>query len=448
LIVPNLQQQRLAICFVVVLLAASFISAATRKSAVEEFAYLQKIAASAQKSGDHKTRLQSILSMVKLLNGAPDAVEASAEAYAEAGDTEHSLAALTSFADLGQADDNLLQGKNKNFASLEKLPEYQRMLDRFRANEKAISLAEKVFVIPDAGLLAEDIDYDPATKSFLITSVLEKKIIRITTDGNTTDFARSPSHWPMLALKVDAARKLVWATEVALNGFTAAPPSDWGRSAVLCFDLETGALKHRVEAATHVALGDMVLTPNGIPIVSDGDGGGIYEVKNDKLDRIDDGDFISPQTPVMHPDGNHVFVPDYVRGIGLLDLATKSVTWLQREPAVKFAVNGIDGLYLHGPWLIATQNGTAPERVVRFRRNSTLTGIDSEQIIERSTPTLGDPTHGVVVGGFFYYIANSGWDKLNEHGDLKPGSTMSPALVMRFELRDSRTKYQPSQSPQ
>jgi hypothetical protein len=447
--VPNPSPRLSAVCFVVVLCVAGFMSAANRKSAIEEFTQLQEMAASAQKSGDHPARLRSILGMVKLLHGSPDAVEASAEAYAEVGDTEHALTALDRFADLGQADDNLLQGKNKNFASLEKLPQYQRVLERFRANEKAVSLAEKVFAIPDAGLLAEDIDYDPATKSFLITSVLEKKIIRITAEGKATDFAQSPSRWPMLALKIDAARKLVWATEVAMNGFSVVPKSDWGRSAVLRFDLETGALRRRIEATTHVALGDMVLTSSGIPIVSDGDGGGIYEVKNDKLERIDDGDFISPQTPVMHPDGVHVFVPDYARGIGLLDLTTRRVTWLgldtmKQEPTAKFAVNGIDGLYLHRDSLIATQNGTTPERVIRFQLNSVLKTIDSEQIIERSTPTLGDPTHGVVVGDFFYYIANSGWGKLDEHGDAKSGSTMSPGHVMRFRLRDTRANSQPN----
>jgi hypothetical protein len=43
------------------------------------------------------------------------------------------------------------------------------------------------------------------------------------------------------------------------------------------------------------------------------------------LERLDDGDFISPQTPAMHRDGKHVFVPDYARGIGVLEVATKQV---------------------------------------------------------------------------------------------------------------------------
>jgi hypothetical protein len=203
---------------------------------------------------------------------------------------------------------------------------------------------------------------------------------------------------------------------------------------VICFDLDTGKLNRRIEGPAHSALGDMALTREGDPIISDGAGGGVYRIKGDRLERIDGGDYISPQTPVMHPDGKHILVPDYARGISILDLATKHATWLNQGESPKYAFNGIDGLYIYHRSLIATQNGSSPERVICFRLDSTLTGIVSERIIERATPTLGDPTHGVIVGDFFYYIANSGWSELDEHGDLKPNSKLTPARIMRFRL--------------
>jgi hypothetical protein len=177
----------------------------------------------------------------------------------------------------------------------------------------------------------------------------------------------------------------------------------------------------------------MVLDGSGNAIVSDGDGGGVYRVSRNRLERIDGGEFISPQTPAIHPDGKHIFVPDYVRGIGILDLTGKQTAWLSGAEA-RYALSGIDGLYFDSGSLIATQNGTSPERVIRFQLDSSFTRIVSEQIIERATPTLGDPTHGVVVGDSFYYIANSGWNELDEHGDLKAGSKLTPARIMRFRL--------------
>jgi len=366
-----------------------------------------------------------------LLNGAPDIVEASAQAYLAAGDTIQALAALGRYAEMGQADDEMLSGKDSNFLALRGLPQYEPILKRMAMNKTAIGLAEPAVMLSDQGILPEDIDYDPSAKSFLVTSVLEKKIIRINLDGKAMDFASSPSHWPMLAVKVDAAHQLVWATEVALDGWAGVPKADWGQAAVLCFDLRTGVLRQRIEGALGTSLGDMVLTRRGEPIISDGEGGGIYRVVKDSLERIDRGDFISPQTPVPAPDGNRLFVPDYTRGIGILDLSSRKVIWLSQD---RYALNGVDGLYYDRGTLLLTQNGGSPERVVRLWLDKPGEHVVSGQIVERATPMLGDPTHGVVVGGSFYYITNSGWDQLDEHGSVKAGGKLTSGRIMRFRL--------------
>jgi hypothetical protein len=114
----------------------------------------------------------------------------------------------------------------------------------------------------------------------------------------------------------------------------------------------------------------------------------------------------------------------------VLDLQTLVLTWLASEG--RYALFGIDGLYLHGRTLVATQNGSIPERVVVFGIDGSLSRIESELIVERATATLGDPTHGVEIGPYFYYIANSGWDQLDEHGRLKNGGHLTPAVLMRF----------------
>jgi sugar lactone lactonase YvrE len=404
-------------------------------TAVEEFTHLRQQAHAAQVASDNRAYLQAVLKIQRLLNGAPDAVELVAKAYAAAGDSGHALMSLREFAELGQTDDDLLAGKDQAFAALHNLPEYHSILQRLTANKKAVAASEVAFTLTDPGILAEDIDFDPQTKSFLISSVLERKIVRVAPDGSVADFALSPSHWPMLALKVDAARKLVWATEVAMNGYALAPKADWGRSAVLCFDSQTGALQSRIEGPVKAALGDMVLTQGGDPIVSDGDGGGVYRLTGGHLTLINGKDFISPQTPTMFPDGNHVAIPDYARGVGILDLHDEHVTWINQRGGTKVALNAIDGLYYDHGALLLTQNGSSPERVVRVQLDKSQTKTRSEQILEKATPTLGDPTHGVVVGDWFYYIANSGWDMLDEHGSLKAGAQPTPARVMRFRLR-------------
>lgn len=366
----------------------------------------------------------------ELLNASPQSLLESARAEVRSGNTAAAIEDLTAYVRMGQASD-----------VLETLPDFeplrqQKAFDAIRAsaaaNRKTVVHSTVAFRVPDAGLLAEDVDFDPRTKRFFISSVLQHRIVSTKGEGSLVEFAHSPSQWPVLGLKIDAKRSLLWATEVAIDGFEIVPKADQGRAAVLCFDLKTGRLLKRIEGPRPSALGDVALTSDGSVIVSDGDQGGVYRVApgKDELVRLDRGDFISPQTVAVAPDGAHLYVPDYVRGLGVLDLATKQVRWT--ATAGRFALDGVDGLYVIGKKLIAVQNGTSPGRVVTFSLGATT--ITAEQIVERATATLGDPTHGVIVGDSFYYIANSGWDVLGANGIVKPGAKTSEALIMKWQL--------------
>ncbi|HVH72065.1 MAG TPA: hypothetical protein VNB49_13255 [Candidatus Dormibacteraeota bacterium] len=390
----------------------------------------------AREKNDQKAFLAAMLDLAELLNYSAPSAKRLALAYAELGDQEHAIQSLRDFVTMGESDDTLVIASQ--FSSLKSVPQFAQLLKQMELNKSPIKRAVTIAEFRDPGLLPEDIDYDEQSKSFLVTSVLEKKIIRIGTDGSQTDFTMSPDGWPMLAIKINSKTGLVWATEVALNEFTRVPSKDSGRSAVLCFRLEDGHLIRRIEGPTHSAFGDMALTLDGDVIVADNDGGGVYQVvrrsgKADALKRLDAGDFISPQTPAVHPDGRHVLVPDYARGVGVLDMATQQVHWI--ETSRQHTLQGIDGLYFRGHTMIAVQNGSSPERVVAFHLDAKSERVVSEEIIEQATPTLGDPTHGVIVGDSFFYLANSGWDALDEAGKLKPHSKLTVAHVMKAPIK-------------
>lgn len=368
----------------------------------------------------------------ELLNASPQSRLESARAEVRAGNASGAMEDLTAYVRMGQAS-----------AALETLPDFaplrqQKAFDTVRAsmadNRRVVARSTVAFRVPDAGLLAEDIDFDPSAKRFLISSVLQHRIVATAGEGPLVEVAASPSRWPILGLKIDTKRELIWATEVAIDDFEIVPKADQGRSAVLCFDLKTGRLVKRIEGPRPSALGDIALASDGGIVVSDGDQGGVYRVApgKDELVRLDRGDFISPQTAAVAADAMRIYVPDYVRGLGVLDLTTKQVRWL--PTADRFALDGIDGLYLAGRQLIAVQNGTSPARVVTFSLDSGATHVVAERVIERATATLGDPTHGVVVGDNFYYIANSGWDVLGANGVVKPGTKMSEAVIMKWKL--------------
>ena len=413
--------------------------AAAPHSAKNLFGQIQQQASTARKAGDKSARLTDILKMRALLNNAPDAVETSAEAYLAAGDTKQALKALDEFTQQGQSDEAIVNGTDKHFSALHDVPAYKSIVTRMARNTTAISRAEPAFPLSNTSILPEDIAYDPYNKTFLVTSVFQHKIVRASSEGIVSDFAQSPSHLPMMAIKVDPKRKIAWATEVAIDTFAVIPKEDRGKSALLCFDLSTGALRQRIDGPPNSTLADMTLATNGDPILTDGQSGIIYRAQANKLTPINTTDFISPQTPAVLPDGKHIFIPDYVRGIGLLNLETNAVAWLHQLPSttseIPTALNGTDGFYLDGNTILLTQNGTNPERVVRLQLDNPLLHVIKEEIIERSTPTLGDPTHGVIVGNDFYYIANSGWNRVDDNGNIKPDSPLTPAKIMRFHLR-------------
>ncbi len=415
-----------------ILLFALHCAAQTAGTAREQHNSIYKALHDSHAAGDWAANLRAAKDFKAFTHGAPNSLLEAARADVHLGDLVAAMSELQQFVRMGQANDILLT--SPDFATLRQQPEFTDIAKRMKDNASPSTLAKAAFTLQDADLLPEDIDYDPNSKRFFITSVLEKKIISADAQGLTRDFARSPNHWPILAIKIDVARSKVWATEVALQGFTSVLKKDWGRSALLCFDLKTAKLLTRVEGPHGGALGDMTLSPAGDVVVSDGAGGGVYRlpVGAKALERLDSGDFVSPQTPVLLPDGNRLFVPDYARGIGILDIATKQVTWLSLDG--RFAIIGIDGLYLDHQTLLAVQNGTSPERVTAFTMDDALTKIVAEKTIERATTTLGDPTHGVVLGSDFYYIANSGWNTLDDHGATTPSAKRTPAQIMRAPI--------------
>jgi hypothetical protein len=415
---------------IALLLSASLFAGEPSFSAKDQYRSLASAMRKARESNDWPTYLADAAKLQTLLNSSPNTWLNLARGEMHAGHVDKALVAVGTYAAMGQSAGKLFDVPE--FAPLRQSPKFAAIQKQMTANDSEVSHGTAVFDI-EPGFVAEDIDYDPQSKHFFVTCIQKKKIIAVDSAGKTTDFASAPDSWPMMAIKIDAQRRLLWATEVALDGYVLAPKSDWGKSVVLCYSLADGKLLLRIDGPQGSALGDMVLLDNGDPLLSDGTGGGVYRLRQNAklLERVDDGSFISPQTPALAPDGKHVFVPDYLRGIGVLDLTSGKVQWLAMQE--KYALNGTDGLYFSKGQLIATQNGTSPERVIVFKLDPSLSRIVSNDEIQRAGE-LGDPTHGVIVGSDFYYIANSGWDTLNDDGSVKPDAKPTPAHIMRAPL--------------
>lgn len=364
----------------------------------------------------------------------PSIVYNLARADARLERTEDALAWLQTYAATGLTRD---VAADSAFFPLHGSPAWTALVERIAGNARPVGLARTAFALTDSAFLPEGIAFDARTQRFFLSSIRSGAITAHAADGSGFRELVPPrrdGQWAMLALAVDTAARTLWATTAAIPAYGAYQAADSGRSAVLAYDLDSGALRRRWDApAGRHQLGDMTLAPDGVVYVSDGDEGAVYRIpRGAEMERFASGDLVAPQGLAVASDGRRLLVADYVRGIAAIDRESGDVAWL--EVADSMAVSGIDGLVRVGHSLIAVQNGVEPKRVIELRMNDAETRITGWRALESGTPLLTEPTHAVVVGGEVFFIPDSGWDRLNPDGTLKPGMVLEPAHVLRLPV--------------
>jgi hypothetical protein len=359
-----------------------------------------------------------------------------ARAEALAGHRDAALAHLADYAASG-----MVRGvtTDSDFVALSADTAFRAVVARIGANGSSAAgdtVALHRFASP--ALLVEDVAWDPARHTFDVACVRAGGVRAVgERGGEDTLVARAPHGWGAFAVRPDPAHHRLWMCVAATptsDGYTV---SDSGRTALLAWDLASAREVKRLEPPRDRArvLGDMTLGPDGTVYVSDGIAGGVFRCgpKGDSLERlVPDGVLESPQTPALAADGRRLYVPEYGRGIAIVDLKTKEVTRVQG--GADLFLSTIDGLYRDGDALIAVQNGANPERIVRFTLDPTGTRVTGWRRLAQGTPGFGDPTHGCIVGRDFVYIANSGWDRVGNDQRLRDDPRARPAELRTVPL--------------
>jgi len=375
---------------------------------------------------DYAKLRETLRELKPLMPGNPRIVYNLAASNAVLGDALGALTGLRNLAGMGLVYDF---AADADFSSLLKSREFADILKHIDNNKKPVTHSNAAFTLAERDLIPEDIAFDPATRHFFVSSVRQAKIIRVDGVARSTDFAKTD--WPVLALRVDSRRRILWAATGWAPHCARCNKADEDKSALLAFDLDSGALRQRIDSPVKGLLGDMTIGREGDIYVSEGIHGAILHLRAGarELERMDvPGEFPSPQTPALSPDEKMLYVPDYVRGIAAITLATGRVTWLQ--PAEDIALSGIDGLYFYRNSFLAVQNGTTPARIIRFSLD-----LHKQEVLEANTPELGEPTHGTMVGSTFYFIANAGWDQYDDPGKKKPGSAPVESTIRKMLLQ-------------
>lgn len=328
--------------------------------------------------------------------------------------------------------------KDEDFKSLAATDRFRAACARLAANSNPGGKSSPSMTIPGKQLILEGLAYDPVGKVVFASSVRERKIFRIDAAGTTSLLAdRSAGLWSVFGMTVDSKRRILWVATGAVpqtDGFTAA---DAGKSAVVGFDLKTGKAVHRLEPAdgkSHT-LGDVTLAPNGDLYVSDSDGGALFVARAGAatLDvLVPAGELLSPQGLALSPDGARLLVADYALGLCAVDLATRKVTRVPTPESV--CLLGVDGVSSYGRDLLVIQNGVRPHRVARVRMSAGFDAVEQLEVLEVGNPVFDEPTLGVVIDGWFHFIANSQWSKINAKGEMAPVDQFRDTTVLKIKL--------------
>ena len=318
---------------------------------------------------------------------------------------------------------------------------FESLCKRFEESKKPVGTSIEAFHLAEKGLITESVAYDPLEKAFYISSVHKRKIVKIAANGRTTDFSHTSDNcWSVLGMKVDAKRRKLWVCTTAFPQMQGYDSTLSGKAALMQYNLKTGKLAHRYFAPNNGqihAFGDLALHPKtGLPFVSDSDSPTIFTV-NEKSDTLvawlqsDAATLPSLQGLDFTPDGKTLFCADYSNGLFAVDVAKKTLQHLSTPDSC--VVSGTDGLYFLNGNLLGIQNGTNPQRVVRFRLSRSQSAIQGLDVLEANNPLFQEPTLGVVVGNEFYYIANSQWESVSEKGVAAPDKDWKPHTILRLK---------------
>ena len=356
---------------------------------------------------------------------------------ARTGDVAALRGALHAYADLEIGRDIR---SDTLFARYLSLPGFDDLAARLHRNLQSLDRSRTVLTIPDSSLWPEGVHHDPGSGRFYLTSIAHGTIVEADPQGGTRDVIprNSPRISSILAVRVDAARGVVWATTSGLPGMTGYTPADSSIAALLRISLRDGTVQRRwdlpVRAGGHV-LGDLSIGPAGDIFFTDSNEPVLYRLRPgaDTLESIRSPLFRSLQGTAPTPDGLALYVADYSHGLLRADLGTGDVERLEDPPTGTQL--GIDGIALHGNAIIAVQNGIGAPRIARLRLDDSGRRITSIEVLDRG-PRVVEPTAGVIVGDEFVFVANSLWSQTDREGRLAPGARLTPPELRAVRLVD------------
>lgn len=316
----------------------------------------------------------------------------------------------------------------EEFDRLRADPAFAPVVAQFEANRRPIGKSVIVAAFEDTGLLPEAIAKQG--ERFLIGSVRTGGVYEAR-DGALKELARLDGG--VFDIVADDASPNIYAVinnQLAYEKAGERP----AEAAVVEVDLRSGEVlwKQPIESGGAL-LGDIEQMPGRL-YSSDSLTPRIFEQDPDLIPRPLTEDFrlANVQGIALDAKKRRLFVADYLTGLFVIDVMTKEVRAVANPTDTH--LGGIDGLYLYKGDLIGIQNGTSPQRIVRIDLDKKGTTAQRLTVLQQALPEWNEPTHGLIDGDRFVYIATSNWPAYGDDGKIVAGATLQPLRLMSVDL--------------
>lgn len=286
--------------------------------------------------------------------------------------------------------------------------------------------AETAFRIPEKDLIPEGITYDPATRSFFVSSIIRRKIVKVDEQRKSSDFVSSGQDGIGEVLGLKIVNGKLWACSNL-------PDQDPSVSMMHQYDIATGKLVKKwvlPPSKEHHLFNDLAVTKGGDAFITDSDFGAVYHVNS----QLDEPELWAKDARLRDSNGIALLTDESVvvaaTGFSKIDTKTKEITSL---PFGAYFTLGVDGMCLYKQSLVGIQNVSFPVSINQYYLDASLSKVERARVILADHPQFDIPTTGVIVDNWFYFIANS--QLLNfEKGHVKDPSKLQEVLIMRAKL--------------
>lgn len=288
-------------------------------------------------------------------------------------------------------------------------------------------------------LIPEGITAHPSNGTIYVSSIAQKKIVKLMPDGTSCNFIAEGQDGFLegLGMKVDAKKNLLWALSNTRKGneFT---------SQIHAFDLATGKTMHQYKITDTIPrlFNDLVIEASGSLLITDTYFSSVYTYNPEREDLQV---FVKDTTKFKWPNGiefldaDNLVIANYGKGIIRLNIRSKEIQPLAGYQSPSYAF-GLDGLVVHDNYVYgvynAGQGGYPTNGIIRYTLDEKKQRIVSESIIDRGNAAFADPTTAVKSGNKLYVIANSHLDHYNANKESIIGieNKLTPLKLVVYRL--------------